>query len=163
MKSAERVFARNCAACHDYGGTGQKGLFPNLKDTDWQWGGTPQQIEQSILQGRNAQMPPFKGILKAKEIEDVAQYVLSLSDKGVSDPLPGKSKFDQACAACHGIDGRGNPLLGAPNLTDGTWLYGNLEKDIVLTITHGRNGEMPAFSERLDSVQIKLLTAWLSH
>ena len=159
MKSAESIFSRNCATCHGYEGTGQAKSFPNLKDSDWQWGGTEEQIEKSILDGRNAQMPGFKGTLAEDQISNIGQYVLGLH-KGSSE-LRGKNKFEQTCAVCHGKEGKGNPLLGAPNLSDNVWLYGKEEQDVLLTIRNGRFGEMPAFKDRLDPPQIRLLVAWL--
>ena len=161
MASAESIFSRNCATCHGYDGRGQANLFPNLKDSDWQWGGSEAQIEQTLLLGRKAQMPGLKAVLSEQEMKDIAGYVLGLTNQNELEHA-GKVKFEQICAACHGADGKGNQSLGAPNLTDNIWLYGKTEQDILLTIREGRRGEMPAFQGRLDTTQIRLLVAWLS-
>ncbi len=160
MATAERLFARECAACHGPDGRGQASLFPNLHDVDWQWGSTPEQIEQTIRGGRNAQMIAWGAILGEDGIRNVAEYVMELGDES-DNSHPGQAAYQQNCAACHGMDGSGNPLLGAPRLTDDIWLYGGDLDSIMDTISFGRFGVMPAFDQRLDDLQIKLLVALL--
>lgn len=160
METAERIFHRECAACHGPEGRGQAALFPNLHDVDWQWGSTPEQIEQTIRGGRNAQMIAWGSILGEERVNQVAEYVQTLS-QNPSESHPGQAIYQQNCAACHMPDGSGNPLLGAPRLSDDIWLYGgdlDTSKD---TLTFGRFGVMPAFDQRLDDLQIKLLVALL--
>ncbi|MCG8414772.1 MAG: cytochrome-c oxidase, cbb3-type subunit III [Pseudomonadales bacterium] len=161
MDTAERIFARECAACHGPDGRGQASLFPNLHDVDWQWGASAEQIEQSIRNGRQAQMIAWEALLGAEGVQQVSEYVLSLGTEG-SENHPGKPAYDQNCVACHGIDGAGNPLLGAPRITDDIWLYGGDLESIKTTVREGRFGIMPAFGERLDELQIKLLVALLA-
>jgi cytochrome c oxidase cbb3-type subunit 3 len=162
MESAERVFNNNCAACHGGDAEGQAQLFPNLTDADWQWGGAPEQIEQTIRNGRRAAMPAHGAIVGEEGVERAVDYVLALSNgEAVAEDDPGRMLFGTYCFACHGEDGTGNPLLGAPNLTDGTWLYGGGREALTETIANGRNGVMPAFAARLDDTQIRLLVAWL--
>jgi cytochrome c oxidase cbb3-type subunit 3 len=161
MASAQGVFNRNCAVCHGYEAQGQADTFPNLVDDDWQWGGSPKQIEQTIRNGRNAVMVAWSTILGEQGVVDVADYVLALS-AGATDEHAGKSPFVRFCSACHAPDGRGNAALGAPNLSDDTWLYGGSLEAVTESIAHGRSGTMPAFGERLDNTQIKLLVALLS-
>jgi cytochrome c oxidase cbb3-type subunit 3 len=74
----------------------------------------------------------------------------------------GKAHFEALCAACHGVDGKGNPLLGAPNLTDGTWLYGGDAATLKHTLMNGRNGQMPAWGDKLGEQRIKLLAAYVT-
>ncbi|MEG2964463.1 MAG: cytochrome-c oxidase, cbb3-type subunit III, partial [Janthinobacterium sp.] len=135
----QRLFLTYCAQCHGSDARGNKG-FPNLTDKDWLYGGDPATIKTTIMHGRNGQMPPMGAALGSeKDIENVAHYVLSLSGS-TADPVKsvlGKAKFG-ACMACHGADGKGNPLLGAPNLTDKTWLYGGSADTIMETIRKGR-------------------------
>jgi cytochrome c oxidase cbb3-type subunit 3 len=161
MQTAERIFKRECSACHGPEGRGQASLFPNLHDVDWQWGGSPEQIEVSIRAGRNANMIAWGSILGDEGIDNVASYVQQLSS-GADTAHPGKTQFEQMCAACHGIDGAGNPMLGAPKLSDDIWLYGGSLETIKTTLHNGRFGIMPSFSKRLDDTQIKLLVALLA-
>lgn len=160
METAERIFHRECAACHGPEGRGQAALFPNLHDVDWQWGSTPEQIEQTIRGGRNAQMIAWGSILGEERVNQVAEYVQTLS-QNPSESHPGQAIYQQNCAACHMPDGSGNPLLGAPRLSDDIWLYGGDLDTIKDTLTFGRFGVMPAFGQRLDDLQIKLLVALL--
>ncbi len=159
MRSAAGIFSRNCAACHGPEGAGQANLFPNLTDAAWQWGGTPEAIAQSIRQGRQASMPAWDAVISATDQQALASFV---ADFNVAADHPGKALYGQFCAACHGPDGKGNPALGAPDLTDDAWLYGPDEAAILRSIAAGRNGEMPAFGDRLDEVQLRLLVAWLT-
>jgi cytochrome c oxidase cbb3-type subunit III len=163
----ERLFLNNCAQCHGSDAGGSKG-FPNLRDNDWLYGGEPQQIKESISNGRNGIMPPFGGVLGEGGVKNVADYVRSLSglpNDGLRAQL-GKPLFMQYCAACHGAEGKGNQLLGAPNLTDQIWLYGSSEATIIETVGKGRGTvgtttRMPAHKDLLDEGKIQLLTAYV--
>lgn len=158
----QRLFLNSCAQCHGSDARGGTS-FPNLTDNDWLHGGDPEQIEQTITKGRHGMMPPWKGAISPSEASDIAQYVRSLSGLA-SDSLrvvPGKRGFDTYCVACHGAEGKGNTMLGAPNLTDSVWLYGSSEASIVETILNGRENIMPAQERNLSPEQIRLLTAWV--
>lgn len=161
MQTAERIYKRECSACHGPDARGQASLFPNLADVDWQWGSSAEQIEQTIRAGRNANMLAWQAVLGDDNVDQVASYILQMGDGG-SASHAGKAAYDQNCAACHGIDGTGNTLLGAPNLADDIWLYGGDLETVKASISAGRNGVMPAFSNRLDDAQIKLLVAMLA-
>ncbi len=164
MRTAGGVFDRHCAACHGTDGRGQAMLFPDLMDDKWQWGGNPAQIEHSIRAGRQAVMPAWGMALGDAGLKYVISYIRSLEQGTyVTDDDPGKSLYGQFCVACHGIDGTGNPVLGARDLTDGVWLYGNTDAALTETIANGRNGMMPAFTGRLDDTQIRMLVAWLTN
>ncbi|WP_420474952.1 cytochrome-c oxidase, cbb3-type subunit III [Noviherbaspirillum sp. ST9] len=158
----ERLFLTYCAQCHGSDARGNKG-FPNLTDKDWLYGGDPEVIKTTIMNGRNGMMPPMGAAVGGdKEVEAVAHYVLSLSGS-TADPIKasfGKEKF-AACAACHGPTGQGNPAMGAPNLTDKTWLYGGGAETIMETIRKGRTGTMPAFNEFLGEGKVHLLAAYV--
>ena len=162
MAIGERLFMNNCAQCHGSDARGGKS-FPNLADADWLHGGAPENIKQTITQGRMSMMPPQAEVVgTAEDVRNLAHYVLSLSNSP-HDSLKaslGKSKFT-ACAACHGMDGKGNTLLGAPNLTDDIWLHGWGEKAIVDIITNGKMNEMPAQDKKLTPAQIDVLTAYV--
>ncbi len=73
----------------------------------------------------------------------------------------GKKVFEDNCAACHGADAKGNPDMGAPNLTTRIWLYGGDKADLIQTITYGRGGHMPAWGSKLDPATIKSLTVYV--
>jgi cytochrome c oxidase cbb3-type subunit III len=158
----QKLFLNTCAQCHASDGGGSRG-FPNLTDRDWLYGGDAKTIEASITEGRNGMMPPFGPALGDEKVKNVAQYVRSLSGL-TADPLRvayGKETFQSTCIACHGADGKGNQQLGAPNLTDKTWLHGSDEAFVIETITKGRNSHMPAHKGLLSEAKIHLLTAYV--
>ena len=163
MSTARHLFGVNCAQCHGADGHGAKG-FPNLASANYQWGREPDNVIETITNGRQAQMPAWGPILGASGVEQVADYVHSLQDRG-ADPArvaAGKELFTTYCVACHGEDGHGMAALGAPNLTDAVWLYGGSVAAIRTTVTDGRQGQMPAHGARLTAVQIKLLAAYVT-
>ena len=158
----ERLFMNNCAQCHGSDARGNKGI-PNLTDTDWLHGGAPAIIQETLVKGRIGNMPPMAAAVGTPEdVKNVAQYVLSLSGSP-HDSLKaalGKSKF-AACAACHGMDGKGNPALGAPNLTDDIWLHGYGEAAIVAMVNNGKVNQMPAQADKLTEAQIHVLASYV--
>lgn len=163
MASARRIFDRKCGICHGADAAGQVSRFPDLTDDDWQWGGGVAQIEQTIRTGRQAQMVGWQEVLGEDGVKQVAHYVRGLSDTGEAhDISQGRLLFSQFCSACHGAGGEGNVALGAPNLTDDVWLYGGRTEDIERSIAFGRFGHMPAFNDRLDDTQVRMLVAWLT-
>lgn len=162
-KVGRNVFANNCAACHGTDARGAKG-FPNLVDDDWLYGGDADTVLTSVLNGRHGLMPPLGATLPGSGVDEVANYVLSLSglahDKGLA--IAGKPKFEAICSACHGMEGKGMHALGAPNLTDDIWLYGNPDvASIRAGIVNGRSGVMPAWEAILGKDQSRLAVAWL--
>lgn len=162
MKIGARLFANNCAACHGTDAHGAKG-YPNLTDGDWLYGGTPDRIVETITGGRQAMMPAWGAILGEDAVKKATHYVMSLSGKKHDATLAaaGQDVFATNCAACHGADGKGNQMMGAPNLADTTWLYGGSEKAIAETLANGRNGHMPAQKEVLGDERIHLLAAYV--
>jgi len=162
MASAARVFERNCAACHGSQAQGQAAMFPNLADDDWQWGGSAAQIEQTLRNGRQAVMPVLTSALGDDGVTQIVAYVQALATPQGGTGLPGERLFSMFCSACHGADGRGSQIIGGPNLTDDVWLYGGSEDAIRASIVNGRMGVMPAFGQRLDDAQIRMLAAWLT-
>lgn len=161
-KMGMRLFANNCAQCHGADAKGKYG-FPNLADNDWLWGGDADAIKATLVNGRQAAMPAWGTIIGDQGIADVTQYVLSLNgrDTNQAQVAAGKTVFETYCVACHGADGRGNPALGSPNLTNGIWLYGGSEEQIAQTLRAGRNGKMPAFKDTLSEDKIHILTAYV--
>jgi cytochrome c oxidase cbb3-type subunit 3 len=166
-------FRENCGPCHGAGGGGAKG-YPNLNDNDWLWGGSLDQIQHTIEFGvrsghtksHESQMPAFgkDGILKANEIVTVANYVRSLANLSTrpgTNLETGKKLYADNCAVCHGPDGKGNRELGAPDLTDGIWLFGSDEATLIDVIANARGGVMPAWAGRLDPMTIKALTFYV--
>ncbi len=153
----ERIFLVTCAPCHGSDAGGAPG-FPSLRDGDWLYGGDPATIVASVSNGRMGVMPALGAALGPEGVRNVGAYVRSLS-KLPSDPLRaqlGKPLFEQSCAACHGAGGKGNPAVGAPNLTDAIWLYGSSEAVIAQGINNGRHlgmssehPPMPAFKYTL--------------
>jgi cytochrome c oxidase cbb3-type subunit 3 len=165
----ERIFLNNCAQCHGSDAGGARG-FPNLRDGDWLYGGAPEKIVETVTGGRMGVMPAMGAVLGEQGTKDTAAYVRSLSGLP-HDPLRaqlGKPMFEQNCAACHGADGKGNQAVGAPNLTDGIWLFGSSEASIIEGITKGRNVNvsegtlaMPTFKETLGPEKIHLVAAYV--
>lgn len=167
------TFAANCAPCHGRGAQGFKG-FPNLNDDDWIWGGKIDDIQKTIAHGirasddqesRQMQMPRFglDKVLDPAQISDAAEYALSLSGQSKDNAAAerGSKTFAENCAACHGEKGTGNQEMGAPNLTDGIWLYGNAKEDVVQSITTGRGSMMPSWATRLDAATIKAVALYV--
>ena len=168
MNAGERLFVTYCAVCHGSDARGAAG-FPNLRDNDWLYGGAPEQIEATIMNGRSGAMPSWEGPLGGAEgVENVANYVMSIAGRDVdaASAAAGKEKFDIFCVGCHMPGGTGNQALGAPNLTNNIWLYGGSPRTIKETIAKGRNGRMPAHGEFLGKAKVHILSAYvysLSH
>jgi len=162
MAIGERLFMNNCAQCHGSDARGGKG-FPNLTDNDWLHGGTPDKIEETITKGRIGQMPPMAAAVGSPEdVKNVANYVLSLSNSphdSVRAQL-GKAKFT-VCAACHGVDGKGNQAIGSANLTDDIWLHGWGEQAVINMVNNGKTNVMPAQEGRLTAAQIHVLASYV--
>lgn len=157
----QRMFLNYCAQCHASDARGSRG-FPNLADNDWLYGGTPEAIVATITNGRTGIMPPWPQ-LGEEGIRNVAHYVLQIAGR-THDSLKaaqGQEVYAANCAACHGTDGTGNQALGAPNLTDETWLYGGGESTIIESVTKGRNGQMPAWGQFLGPSKTHLLAAYV--
>lgn len=164
MTMASHLFQTYCVQCHGSDARGAKG-FPNLVKHDWQWGGEPKTIEETILYGRHGQMPGFGAAFGEEKVKDVAHYVLSLSGKkhDAERAVRGSLTFKAVCIVCHGPDGRGLRSTGAPDLThpSGNWLYGGTEKMIIETITNGRDNRMPAWKDFLGEGKVHLLAAYV--
>ena len=167
MKAGERLYVTYCAVCHGSDARGATG-FPNLRDNDWLYGGSPEQIEATLLHGRNGVMPAWETSLGEEGIDQVASYVMSIAGREVdtASAEAGKAKYDMFCVGCHMPGGTGNQALGAPNLTNNIWLYGGSPRAIKETLAKGRNGRMPAHGEFLGSAKVHILAAYvysLSH
>lgn len=162
IKVGQRLFVNYCSQCHGSDAGGSRG-FPNLTDNDWIWGGSPEAIHQSILNGRTATMPAWDSVIKPQQIGYIVDYLYSLNGKEhkTTDAQRGKVLFASYCAACHQADGRGNPLLGAPNLADDVWLYGGTRAKINQSIAQGRQGQMPANKDFLGEDKVHILAAYV--
>lgn len=163
VRIGERMFVDNCAACHGRDAHGNALLgAPNLVDADWLYGGDDEAIRTSILEGRQGMMPPLGAALDDAAVTQLANYALSLSGAAHdrTAAAAGQAGF-AVCAACHGVDGKGNKALGAPNLTDSTWLKRGDLDTIRRTIKDGRSGVMPAWKSRLDEAEVHVIMAWL--
>lgn len=168
LKLGRAVFGNHCATCHGSAGQGALG-YPDLTDTIWQWGGSPADILHTVLQGRSAQMPPWASALATMggetATEDVVTYVLSLTDPSLlatngTAAARGRKLFGNVCAACHGPEAKGMPALGAPDLTDGYWLYGRSRAAVRAAIEQGRNGMMPAHLPLIGETRARLAAAY---
>lgn len=162
MGTARHLFGVNCAQCHGADGHGARG-FPNLSAANWQWGREPDNVIETITNGRQAQMPAWGSVIGDAGVASVAAYVSSIAgkDADAAAAAAGKEQFQTYCVACHGEDGHGIATMGAPNLTDANWLYGGTPAAIKESVTAGRQGQMPAHGSRLTPVQIKLLAAYV--
>lgn len=166
IQAAGRLFADNCAGCHGPQAQGAAG-FPNLSDNDWLYGNQPDQILTSIRNGRNGMMPAQKAILAPEKVDDLVALISDWPTGGLpaERAAAAKATFMQSCAMCHGPDATGNIYMGAPNLSDDTWLYGGDPETIKHTILEGRQGKMPAHGKLLTDTETKLLATyiyWLS-
>lgn len=162
METGKRLYLTYCMQCHGADGRGAKG-FPNLTDGDWLYGGEPEQIKQTIAEGRMGVMPAHAQ-LGADTIKDLANYVRSLS--GLPNDSVRAAKGNEAftsagCVGCHGMDAKGMQAIGAPNLTDKVWLYGSSEATITETIANGRQNKMPAWKAFLGDAKDHVLTAYV--
>jgi cytochrome c oxidase cbb3-type subunit III len=173
-QTGRTLFGDNCAACHGFNAKGGKG-FPNLTTASWLWGGDAETIAETIRVGINsnhrntrvAQMVAFGPVLSRADVENVVAYVQSLSDSTATNRIPagkldeGKKVFAANCASCHGDEGKGKADLGAPDLTDGYWIYGGDPQSIFASVLHGRQGQMPTWEDRLTAVERKILALYL--
>lgn len=172
MASGRSAFGDNCATCHGTGGQGFKG-YPNLNDDIWIWGGTFEDIRHTLEVGIRAAheetrfnlMQAFgrDGLLSRDELNDLTEYLLAFSGRGV-DPeasTRGRMLFADNCASCHGDDARGDRSQGSPDLTDAEWLYGGERADILESLNNGRQGVMPNWHERLDPETITALAVYV--
>lgn len=161
MQVAGRIFANNCAACHGSNARGGIG-YPNLTDKDWLYGGEPENLVATLTHGRKGVMPAFKEAMGEDGVKEVVAYTLSLSGRIVDPELAkaGQARF-AICASCHGANGLGNKALGAPNLTDTTWLHGGSEAQVMNTVLYGRNNVMPAFEPILGPERVHLMAAYV--
>ncbi|MBN4063768.1 cytochrome-c oxidase, cbb3-type subunit III, partial [Cardiobacterium sp. AH-315-I02] len=168
MKAGERLYVSYCGVCHGSDARGATG-FPNLRDNDWLYGGSPENIKISIMEGRTGVMPGWEVPLGGADgVAQVAEYVMQLAGRKVDETLAtaGKTHFDTLCVGCHMPEGTGNIALGAPNLTNNIWLYGGSPRAIKQTIAKGHTGIMPAHKEFLGSAKSHILAAYvysLSH
>ena len=157
------VFANNCATCH--GSTAQGAIgYPNLTDDIWHWGGAPDQILETVLNGRQAAMPAWESALGGKQgVTAVAVYLQSMRGEKVDTSLAniGKNKYETICVSCHGVDGKGMQALGAPDLTDDYWLYGDDLAALEQSIGQGRNGQMPAHAPIVGETRARLAAAYV--
>jgi cytochrome c oxidase cbb3-type subunit 3 len=169
---AKVVFADNCAACHQTGGDGVIGYYPNLLDDAWLWGGSYSKIQESIANGRTGSMPAFKSRLTKKQTSDVTDYVLSLSGNAIdkSAVKRGKAVFATSCVSCHGANATGKTSFGSANLTDKIWSIANVtgagsieeKRQVVINVVkNGKTREMPAWKDRLSATEIKMLTFYV--
>jgi cytochrome c oxidase cbb3-type subunit 3 len=163
MATAHNLFQHNCAQCHGSDGGGARN-FPNLANSDWQWGGDADTVVATIAGGRTAAMPPWGPVLGEQGVAEVVAYVQKLSGQAGDAALAsaGEVRFQQLCVACHGPDGKGMAMLGAPNLTDDVWIYGGDAATLRQTITEGRTGQMPAWNDKLGEQRVKLLAAYVT-
>jgi cytochrome c oxidase cbb3-type subunit 3 len=161
LRAGWHLFNNHCSACHGTDARGQANQFPNLSNDRWQWGGSERDIAQTITVGRLAIMPPWQAALGDAGVKAVAEYVRALAAGNAPADGEGAVIYRTNCFACHGADGSGLAALGAPSLKDPEWLYGGSLDEIRASIANGRNGQMPAFGDRLDPTQVKLLTTWL--
>ena len=162
MRAGHNLFMNNCATCH---GSDARGAlsFPNLANNDWLWGGSPEALAHSIARGRVGVMPGWGAALGEDGVTEVTEYTLSLAGREHDAALAeaGKPRYDMFCVACHGTDGRGNPALGAPNLTNDVWLHGGSRTRIARVIREGVLNEMPAQAPLLGEQRVHVLAAYV--
>jgi cytochrome c oxidase cbb3-type subunit 3 len=163
------IFNNTCAACHGSSAQGAIG-YPNLADDIWHWGGTPENVLQTVLDGREGVMPEWGVVLTGMGGENAVDYVvayvraLGTKDQSLQNDYmasQGRKLYEGVCVACHGIEGKGNQTMGAPDLTDGYWLYGNSKEALHQSIAKGRHGVMPAHRALLGETRSRLVAAYV--
>lgn len=172
LKMGARLFASNCSVCHGSDAKGAYG-YPNLTDNDWRWGGDPKSIKATLMDGRFGVMPAWGQVLDDQGVRDVSAYVLTqlagrtLTPDANGDPVAGQKVYATTCVACHGAQGQGNPLMGAPNLTHPAgFMYGSSFAQLQQTVREGRRSQMPAQALLQGNDRVHLLAAYvysLSH
>lgn len=162
LKVGESLYASYCTTCHGSDARGARG-YPNLRDGDWLYGGDPANIKKSIMDGRQAAMPAWGEMLSDEDVFNVTSYVEQLAGREVDSMHAslGGDIYKQSCAVCHGAEGKGNYMFGAPNLTDDIWLYGGSQKKITESIVKGRSGNMPGHKEFLGEAKVHTLAAYI--
>jgi len=172
LAAGQSIFGDNCATCHGQGGVGGKG-YANLRDDVWLWGGQLEDIRHTIEVGvrsghpgaRMSQMPAFgrDSLLRTGQIRDLTEYVVALSRRPANAAAVTRAAplFAEQCASCHGVEGKGDMAQGAPDLTDGDWLYGADRGAISGQIHNGRGGVMPAWGPRFSPETIKALAVYI--
>ena len=167
LKMGGRLFSTYCSICHGSDAKGAVG-FPNLADNNWRWGGEPDTIKATILHGRMAMMPAWGQVIGDEGVKNVSAYVrstlagLPLPQSNNADLQAGQTIFNSNCMACHGPQGKGMPMMGAPDLTHSTgWIYGSSLAQLQQTIRYGRNGQMPAQDAYLGNDKVHLLAAYV--
>lgn len=161
LSIGKSLFSTYCTTCHGSDARGARG-FPNLRDGEWLYGGEPELIEATILNGRQGLMPAWGEILDEQKISQVTEYVGQLAGHDIAAGVSaGKEVYDTYCAACHGAEGQGNPVMGAPTLANDIWLYGGSQKRIEESITSGRSGNMPPHKEFLGPAKVHILAAYV--
>ena len=167
LEMGARLFASHCAVCHGSDAKGAYG-FPNLTDRYWRWGGEPETIKASIMNGRQGVMPGWSAVIGEQGVADVSAYVLSnlggrsLPDNTRANVVKGREIFAANCAACHGPQGKGMPVMGAPDLTHPqAFIYGSSPAQLQQTIRHGRHGQMPAQADIQGNDKVHLLAAYV--
>ena len=173
VRLGRSIFDNTCATCHGSSAQGAIG-YPNLTDDIWHWGGSPQRVLQTVLDGREGVMPEWGKVLTGiggpDAVDNVVAYVRTLHDPATLvnnyPAAQGKALYESVCTSCHGVDGKGNQALGAPNLTDDYWLYGDSTAALRQTISEGRHGSMPAHRGLLGETRARLVASYvwsLSH
>lgn len=158
----ERLFLNHCTACHASDAQGGVG-YPSLRDSEWQWGGTPEAIETTIRDGRQGVMQAWGEPLGAEAVDQLTQHVLTLAGReaDAEKAAKGQELFQTFCFSCHRMSGQGNPAVGGLDLTDDLWRWGGSEGTIRATITHGRQGVMPPHGDLFGPEKIRLLAGYV--
>ena len=184
---AAPLYGTTCARCHGDTLRGDRRLgVPDLTDRDWLYDdGRVSEIEQTLTHGirsgdpkaRNlagmpayAQAEPYARYhippLSPQDIRDVTEYVVAIEARP-ADPAAmarGDTIFHTrgGCYDCHGVDAHGEGAIGAPNLRDRIWLYGDGSRAAIFdTIAQGRAGACPAWIGRLSAAEIRALAVFV--
>jgi len=168
LELGRSIFANTCATCHGASAQGAVG-YPDLTDDIWHWGGAPERVLETVLDGREGIMPAWGDVLAGMGGPNAVDYVIAYV-RALGDPAllrnnymaaQGRPLYEGVCVACHGVDGKGNAAMGAPDLTDGYWLYGDSREALRKTIAEGRHGVMPAHRDLLGETRARLVAAWV--
>jgi mono/diheme cytochrome c family protein len=174
-----RLYASNCTVCHGINGEGTD-LAPALNAPEVR-AQAEADLARTILEGvPGTMMVGWDSALNSEEVSHIVAFLqnwdaVTAAGVALTPPEPihidlddpdavlalGQRIFDTTCVSCHGENGSGGT---GPALNSQQVLTGNTDDQLAQAITNGGrrpNSTMPAFGDRLTSVEIGALVSYL--